>query len=342
MKNWLLLAMLATIFIVACASVPPGDPFAGEGVAWPAPPQPARIQYIGEFSGPGDLGLQRSFWQRVTTLMAGSADTALVRPMAVAAVGDAGQIYVADPGAACVHRFDRVANRYQCLVGPGGTRLPSPVGLAVSAGGQLYVADSRLGRVLTAGPEDRELRFFDDEADFRQPTGLAWDRSRERLFVVDTRAQSVSIMTSSGEVVGEIGGRGTTAGRMNFPTFAWFSDDDELLVSDSLNFRIQRFDNNGATLGDFGEPGLVSGTLARPKGVATDRFGHVYVVDALLHAMQIFDRQGRLLLAIGNQGQDSGQFWLPGGVFVDGHDRIFVADSYNGRVQVFRYVGDET
>ena len=39
----------------------------------------------------------------------------MIRPMAVAATGDNDMVYVADPDAQCVHRYDLARARYECL-----------------------------------------------------------------------------------------------------------------------------------------------------------------------------------------------------------------------------------
>jgi len=332
-------SIIASWLMGSCAGVPTVDPFAADGPVWPAQPQQARIQYVGEFSSPADLGMQRGFWSRLVALAVGEPDYRLVRPMAVAASGNL--IYVADPGAGCVHRFNQQTMRYQQMRRQDDMPLLSPVGLAVTQSGRIFVADSRLGKIFTAAADDKELQPFAPDTDVLQPTGLAWNEDDQLLYVVDTRAQTVKKLSLAGDVVGTIGGRGTAAGMLNFPTYAWSDAGRELLVSDSLNFRVQRFDNSGQPLGAFGQPGTVSGTLSRPKGIATDSDGHVYVVDALLHSMQVFDKSGGLLLAVGEQGQSAGQFWLPAGLYIDKADRIYVADAFNSRVQVFRYLGAE-
>jgi DNA-binding beta-propeller fold protein YncE len=237
-----------------------------------------------------------------------------------------------------VHRFDPVAGRHDLIGGEGGTPLPSPVALAVGRDGEVYVADSVRAAVLV-------IRRGADAAvalplpTLGQPTGVAFDRARGRLYVVDTTAHRVAAFAPDGSLAASIGRRGENDGEFNYPTYLWCDARGRLYVTDSLNFRIQVFDTEGRFVGKFGKAGDGTGDFMRQKGVATDRFGHVYIVDALLNALQIFDDAGRLLLSIGSLGRDRGEFWLPAGIFIGDDDRIWVADAYNRRIQVFRYVG---
>ena len=332
---WLLPLALAA----GCASQSVLNPFNDTSPIWPDPPEAARIQFIGEFSQPSELGIQPPFWSRIVRIATGPEQNKLIRPMSVVVAEQANIIYVADPGAGCVHRYDLQSAKYRQLRLAQGAPLLTPVGLAVSPDGRVFVSDSQLARVFVAEADDEVLTPLQLDTPLQQPTGIAWDASNDHLYVVDTSAQVIRRYTSKGELIAEYGQRGERAGTLNYPTFLWQDRDRNLLVSDSLNFRIQRFSHDGRALDQFGKVGDATGTLSRPKGVATDRFGHIYVIDSLFHAMQIFDSDGRFLLAVGEQGQDPGQFWLPAGLFVDTQNTIFVADTHNSRIQVFRYVG---
>lgn len=334
--------ILALILVLAsCATSTVRDPFAVEGAGWPDPPAEKRIAYVAEFSNAADLGIEPGFWQQIVSAVAGGDDDGMVRPMAVVASDDGATIVVADPDARCVHRYDLRDRRYRCLAISRDQRLVSPVGLAMTAGGRLYVSDSQLGRIYQVGSGEKWLQQVPLEVELAQPTGIRWDEDSALLYVTDTGTQSIKVFDVDGRLVKEFSERGNQPGQLNYPTYLWIDAGRELLVTDSLNFRIQRLSKDGEFIRAFGENGDKHGSLPRPKGVATDSLGHVYVVDALFHALQIFDREGQLLLAIGRRGQGPGEFWLPNGIHVSGDNTIYVADSYNRRVQVFRYVGPD-
>lgn len=332
--------LLMALCICSCAQSP--EPVIPETIAlaWPASPDPARIAYVRAFAKPEDLGIGRSLLQRLSAFVFGEDERRLVRPMAIVTVGKV--IYVADPGAKGVHRFDPLQGRYELLRLPGGGAMPSPVGMARGFEDDVYVTDSVLGRVYRIAPDDRSVKEVAALGQFGQPTGIACDRARGTIWVVDTSAHRIAAFDRSGKPLSAIGGRGAAQGQFNYPTLLWSSGVGTLFVTDSLNFRIQMFDPTGTPIGGFGRHGDGTGDAARQKGVATDSFGHVYVVDSLFHAMQIFDERGRFLLSVGGIGHARGEFWLPTGIFIDEDDTIFVADSYNQRIQVFRYIGGAT
>lgn len=307
-------------------------------LVWPPEPAKARIEHVREFSRAEDLGIARGFWDRVKDLLFGEPENRLVRPMAVAA-GD-GAVYVADPGAQGIHRFDIPGGRYDLIAGPDGRALPSPVGVAW-CNGEVFATDSSLGQVFLIRPGAKTAEPMALADKLIQPTGIACDPVAGLIYVADTAAHRIKVFRRDGTLVSVIGRRGKGEGEFNFPTFLWRSPEGEIYVTDSLNFRIQVLDGQGHFVGMFGRLGAGSGEAVRQKGVATDSYGHVYVVDALFHAFQIFDESGRFLLGVGAQGAGRGEFWLPAGIFISGDNLIYVADSYNRRIQMFRYVGGE-
>lgn len=324
-------------WVVGCAPVPPRAE-AVPAPVWPAAPEPARLAYVQSFERPDDLGIAKSFFTRLRDFLFGAEEARLIRPMAVVETGSA--LYVADPGARGVHRFDtREGGGYRLLQQKDGAPLPSPVALT-RRGDTVYVTDSALAQVFVATPGAEFVVPLALEAEFEQPTGIVFDEAAGELFVVDTKRHCIRVFATDGRLQRTLGQRGTGPGEFNYPTLLSQTADGRLLLTDALNFRIQILDREGRVLGGFGRLGDGSGDTVRHKGVAVDRFGHVYVVDALFHALQIFDTAGQFLLSIGGQGQAPGEFWLPAGIFIGRDDRIYVADTYNRRVQVFRYVGE--
>ncbi len=330
--------LLALGLLGACAPLPP-KPEEQAPLVWPDLPNPPRIAFVRQFSRPADFGIGKGFFQRLGELIFGGVEVRLIRPLAVVAVD--GVVYVADPGANGVHRFDQKAGRHDLIVGEGGQALPSPVGLAVGDAGEVYVTDSDRAQVLVIRPGTRMATPL-ALPDMVQPTGIAFDRRSGNLYVTDTGAHRVNVFKPDGTLAFQFGMRGDAAGEFNYPTLLWLDPTERLYVTDSLNFRIQMFQRDGKYLSGFGQVGDGMGDNVRPKSVATDNHGHVYIVDALHHALQIFDVRGRYLLSVGGIGGDRGEFWLPAGIFIDENDMIYIADSYNQRVQVFRYIGGPT
>ncbi len=326
---------------MGCASAPvptsPTSQASAPLLVWPEPPEQPRIKLLKSIANPADLGIQPSFWERLGELFVGKPEAWMIRPTGVAVRGEV--LYVADPGAQALWILDGAAGRYRVIHGVRGQRLLSPVAVTIGREGRIYVADSYLRKVFVFG-QDGNLVSIIESAPFLRPAGVAYDEVADRLYVVDSAAHRIWILSGQGVLQGEIGGRGNENGEFNFPTHLALDRAGNLYVTDSLGFRIQAFSRDGRFLGAFGRQGDSSGDFAAPKGVGVDSKGHVYVVDALFDAVQIFDGSGQLLLTFGQRGLAPGQFWLPNGLSIDEKDRICVADSYNQRIQIFQYLGE--
>ena len=202
-------------------------------------------------------------------------------------------------------------------------------------GGRLFLTDSVGGRVICLDQSGKRVWRIGAEAGLLRPTGIV--AADDRVLVVDTLAHAVVAIGVDGRVIDRFGSRGAEPGQFNYPTSIARDSTGRLYVVDSMNFRVQLFTPQGRFVSAFGQAGDGSGDFSRPKGVALDGGGHVYVVDGLQDVVQIFDASGRFLLAFGQPGHDEGEFWLASGIAIGG-DRIYVADSSNGRVQVFDYL----
>ncbi|MBI5710051.1 MAG: 6-bladed beta-propeller, partial [Candidatus Eisenbacteria bacterium] len=300
---------------------------------WPAPPDPARIRWVGSLAS-GD-GARATLLERVRSVVLGAKSSRLARPLGVWAGAD-GTVLVSDPGTRAIYE-SRPGERGLRTFAVGG-RLQSPVGVARTAAGEARVADADRGVLVRYGRRG-EWKGEAGGGLLVRPTGLAWDEARGRLYVADAHAHRISLFDGAGNHLADYGRRGTGEGEFNFPTDVKLARDGDLLVCDALNCRIQRLGPDGSFRSAFGRAGDGRGDFARPKSVAADAAGHVYVMDTLHDVMQVFDPQGRLLLVVGGSGAGAGRFNLPAGIAVDGADRIYVADSANRRVQVFQVVG---
>lgn len=311
---------------------------------WPAPPAPPRLQYLNEIRSP--IALEpppaKKSWGSLLKDLLGIESAAekaareepLVQPTGIS-VRD-GILYVADPGRAAILRYDLALKKGTWLSHPEG--LVSPVGVASSSDGHLYILDSALKKVFILDAEGKpagELRG--DPQSLGRPAGIAV--SADRVYVSDALNHRIMVYGLEGVFIQSFGQRGTAPGEFNFPTYLWFDRrQNRLWVADSGNFRLQSFGADGRFSGTLGQVGNRPGYIARPRGIAQDSEGHVYAMDGAFEALQIFDLQGRLLLFAGVSGSEPGQFNLPGGIFIDEDDRVFVADTQNRRVQIFQYL----
>lgn len=328
---------LLSFLVVSCVSQTRENVLL-EKLQWPAAPAPAKIQFIRAFSNASEIGIERSFWQQIGDFFVGEEISKMVRPIATISV-DNSIIYVADPGAHGVHRFDFKRQRYDLINLRDNRPLNSPVGLTQDKYGNVFVSDSNRAQIYKITSDSEHAIEFPLNENLKQPTGLLIHKQSSNLYIVDTARHKVLVFNSLGQFQYSFGHRGLEAGEFNYPTMISQNKQGEILITDSMNFRVQVFSPAGRFLRQFGEQGDSSGFMSRPKGIAVDNNDNIYVVDSLYHNVQLFNNQGRYLMALGEQGQDAGEYWLPTGIYIDELQYIYVADSHNQRVQVFKILG---
>ncbi|MEE8412565.1 MAG: hypothetical protein V3S47_08670 [Acidobacteriota bacterium] len=287
---------------------------------WPADNPRVRLRSVIELHG----RLERNVARLLSRLGGDRATFAFRRPYAVAWDGE--DLLVTDPDAGRVARIDR---RGRIHLSPERA-VAHPIGVAVCGSG-IVVTDAVEGKVALLDRELRRVRWLAEN--LSRPTGVAC--SDDRLFVVETGAHRVLVMTPDGESQ-TFGGRGSAAGSFNFPTSIAL-DGDTLLIGDTLNFRIQRLAvSTGESLGGFGQLGDSPGDMPRTKGITVDSAGQVWVTDAHLDRVSLYTADGRLLISLGTRGTGMAQFSFPAGVAAHPDGRVVVVDSFNRRLQVFQ------
>ncbi|PCI12684.1 MAG: 6-bladed beta-propeller [Thiotrichales bacterium] len=348
------LVVLLCLLFSGCASAPAVLKFDLEGTAgvvWPATPEVARYQYVGQLTGEenfinpsNDVSIGRKVFEWLTGVMVGEKPpTVLQRPQSGTVDRD-GRIYVTDVSRAAVYVFDAQGGRLDVWEMAGeALRFKTPIGIVVveKAGGvrEILVVDADLKRVVVLDQQGIPLRHFGSDILIR-PTGLARDPQSGQLYVADTHGHDIKVFSADGVLLKTLGvsARGEGPGQFNSPTHLTFAA-GQLYVTDTLNSRVKIFSADGELLRIFGRRGLFVGDLPRPKGLAVDKDGNIYVVESYYDHLLVFNGEGHLLLPIGGSGSGIGQFYLPAGVWIDHRDRIYVADSFNGRVVILQYLG---
>lgn len=310
-------------------------------MTWPPAPHPARIRFLREISGPEQIKAEPGALARFLEFVTGEQfqPVPFVTPYGVVSDGGA-LLFVSDSSSGVVHRIDLARQKISYIVQAGEEFLSSPVGLALSPSGEVYVSDSVNAKVYVFSRRGEFLHVLaDGQVDFRRPAGLAVN-SKGVLFVVDVLAHKLKVFDKNERFLGEFPAD-DSGGKLNLPSHVAVDKDDKVYVTDALNFTVKIYDEAGRYLRSIGEIGDAPGSFARPRGVAVDSDLNVYVIDAAFDNFQIFNQEGQLLLFVGKPGKKSGEFYMPSGIHVDRNDRIFISDSYNRRVQVFEYLKEE-
>ena len=243
-----------------------------------------------------------------------------------------------------------------------------PLGVAVDAAGNVYVADSGndtirkitpAGVVSTLAGSAGSAGSTDgtgSAALFNRPTGVAIDAAGN-VYVTDQNNNTIRKITPAAVVstlAGLAGSRGSTDGtgsaaRFFGPTGVAVDAAANVYVSDQLNHTIRKITPAAvvSTLaGLAGSPGSTDGTgsaarFFQPLGVAVDAAGNVYVADTNNQTIRKITPAGVVSTLAGlanSQGSTDGtgsaaRFFAPTSVAVDAVGDVYVADDSNHTIR---------
>ena len=225
----------------------------------------------------------------------GPADGQFNTPFGIAA-DSAGNLYVVDTFNYRVEKFSSAG----AFIGPGGgvsmtapltsrtappaarparghgrRPVPQSTGVAVGAGGSVYVI----------GDGDERVQKFDSDGNFvgkwgspgtgdlqfDHPVGIATDAAGN-VYVADTDNERVSKFDSDGGFITKWGSTGTGDGQFatGGPEGIAVDSADNVYVTDVNADRVQEFSSTGTFLAKFGEPGTGDGQFNTPQGITVD------------------------------------------------------------------------
>jgi sugar lactone lactonase YvrE len=201
--------------------------------------------------------------------------------------------------------------------GDGGAatnaNLFSPLGVALDATGNLYIADSRNNRVRK----------------------------------VDTNGLITTVAGTNSPGYSGDGGPAASA-NLNNPQGVALDAMGKLYIGDASNNRIRRVDPYGiittvagtGSSGYSGDGGAVTNAnLSNPQGVALDAMGNLYVADASNNRIRRVDTSGIIATVAGGGGGGDGgaatsaRLIAPHSVALDGAGNLYIADSGNHRIR---------
>ncbi|MGN6274862.1 MAG: hypothetical protein ACTHNP_02900 [Solirubrobacterales bacterium] len=173
-----------------------------------------------------------------------------------------------------------------CQAGTAGSalgQLSAPKGIALTAGGNVWVSDTgnnRLEKFSPAGAFMNKIASEGSEAGkVKEPTAItvAPDGS---IWVADTGNNRIEQWNSSLVFVRAVGKEGVGAGEFKAPAAIEADASGNIWVGDRANNRVEEFAEGGKYLGEFGAAG--SGKLALGSsaiGIAVDAGGGIWVTD---------------------------------------------------------------
>ena len=228
---------------------------------------------------------------------------------------------------------------FRWLTGDMAEQVPlvSPYGIATDGQGTIWVTDPGAHAVHVLDLKRRRGRLWTLAGDelFLGPAGIAYDPSRERVYVADAQLKKVVAFSRQGKVVASL------APEIPFGRPGGMAVDMQgnLLVADVIKGVIRRFSPTGEELPELGSPTTPNGHFNRPIGLALDGNGLIYVIDSLNFRIEVIDPAGEAVASIGELGDQPGTFSRPRGIAVDSFGHIYVADAAFDNIQIFNLKG---
>ena len=300
------------------------------------------------------------------------------------AVDGAGNVYVSDsanhtirkitPAGAATTLAGSAGNSGTADGSGGAARFNNPIGLALTAAGDLLVADSNnhtIRKVTAAGVVTTFVGaagtsgFADGAgtgATFRNPHSLALDASGN-IFVSDAGNHTVRKVTAAGVVstfAGSAVGSGSADGtggaaRFNAPQGLAFDGSGNLFVADFENSLLRKISAAGVVTtfaGSLNAPRSVDGTgssaaFQKPSALVFDSSGTLYVSDFFNHTLRKVTAAAAVTTWIGSPPRSgsaegigtTGLFQNPYGVAVDASRNIYVADQLSHTIRKISSTG---
>lgn len=256
--------------------------------------------------------------------------------------------------------------------GPGAlARFNNPQGVAVDAGGVVYVADTANNRIRRIASDGTVSTLAGDgtpglqngagsQARFNAPQGVATD-NQGNVYVADTGNAAVRMINGGGTVTtlagdGSIGSNDSPGARFDgLVGIAVEGQNVYVYLADTGNHRIRRLDVAGTVITVTGaERGFKDGSasqarFAEPSGIAIDGAGKIVVADGANSLIREVDPDLAIngsnqavstLAGTGVRGLTDGtgnvaRFFTPRGLAVSNSSAIIVADTGN---QVLRRI----
>ena len=233
--------------------------------------------------------------------------------------------------------------------GSGPTQFAYPLGIALSPGGDIYVADGANNRVSRHTADGQFVAIYGSfgtaAGQFREPNHLTFSPTNGDLYVTDLNNQRVQRFTPDGQFVLAWGSQGPGPGQFLAPWGVHVDANGDVWVAARDQQRVQKFTEDGVFLMQWGTPGTGPGQFMKPHSIVTDADGNVYVSDVERHDVQKFDAAGTYLLQWGSVGSLPGQFLHPHHLTFTGGEIVVVdwlEHPHGGRLTSFTTSGELT
>ena len=221
--------------------------------------------------------------------------------------------------------------------GSGDGMFMNPLGVVVSDGDEIVVADQGNHRVQVFDSNGTFLRSFgrqgENAGELKNPTGIAIDNDRN-ILVSEYYNHRVQIFSPEGKHLSSFGGKGSLDSQLLRPWGLSLDNTGNVIVADTGNKLIKIFTPDGKFVTKIGGQGSFS------FPIHCVQCGEYFIVsDRDKHYIKVFNKEGHFQYKFGKQGEGDGEFNGPYFLSVTQSKHLLVCDRHNHRIQVFELDG---
>jgi YD repeat-containing protein len=227
--------------------------------------------------------------------------------------------------------------------GAGNGQFAHPAGIAVGAGGSLWVVDENHYRVQKFNEAGEYQSSFGSQGSengkFSRPTDVAVAPSGN-LWVTDAANNRLEEFNEKGEFLAKVGSFGSGNLQFSGPEALAIDAQGNIWVGDTYNHRVQELNEKGEFIRAFGTNGSGQGQIVESTGIAVGPNGNVWVADWGNNRVEEFSETGSFIRQFGSSGTGAGQFKHPDVIDIDTRGDVWVGDQENSRIQEFNQSGE--
>jgi DNA-binding beta-propeller fold protein YncE len=193
--------------------------------------------------------------------------------------------------------------------------LASPIGVAVDASGNVYIADDN-DNTITEWTASSDTSSTLISSGLSKPAGVAVGIAGN-VYVADTFNNAIEEWTASNKTVSTLISSG-----LSHPSGVAVDGAGNVYIADTGNGAVKEW-----TAADSNVVTLVSSNLNDPSGVAVDSAGNIYIADTGNSAVKEWTAAtSNLTTLVSGLNQ-------PNGVSVDGSGNVYIADTFNNAIK---------
>ncbi|XP_078584377.1 uncharacterized protein LOC144866692 [Branchiostoma floridae x Branchiostoma japonicum] len=225
--------------------------------------------------------------------------------------------------------------------GSGTGQFDSPLGVAVSDEGEIYVAEYGNRRIQVFTLQGTFVRQFPTVVSGGEkiyPHDVAMDGEGNLWLVGGSLAADFAVhYNKQGRVLRKFDLQKTRRGR----GVAVDTRRNHILITQSTgrllspHGEVLVFKPDGTLVGTVGQ----QQGMKHPRYITVDREGNILVSDVDNHCVYVYNKDGQFLFQFGGEGSGEGQLKHPRGICTDRAGNIIVADMGNNHVEMFDKTG---